>query len=62
MTLKNSQPKDHHEKMEHVQSIVPVDSYTTKPRDRHSNKCITSSPSYCSFYGGPFGSSSPQVY
>ena len=45
---------DHHE-MEYIQNIVFYNSYTTKPRNRHSNQCITSSPSYHSFYDGALG-------
>ena len=49
---------DHHE-MEYIQNIVFYNSNTTKPRNRRSNKRITSSPSYCSFYDGALGNQTP---
>ena len=48
-------PRANHHEMGHMEIIVFYNSYTTKPRNRRSNKRITSSPSYCSFYDGALG-------
>ena len=52
-------PRANHHEMGHMEIIVHRNSYTTKPLNRHSNKCITSSPSYCSFYDGALGNQTP---
>jgi len=48
-------PRANHHEMEYIQTIVFCNSNTTKPRNRRSNKRITSSPSYSNFYDGALG-------
>ena len=48
-------PRANHHEMEYIQNIVFCNSNTTKPRNRRSNKRITSSPSYHNFYDGALG-------
>ena len=48
-------PRANHHEMEYMENIVFYNSYTTKPRNRRSNKRNTSSPSYRNFYDGALG-------